>query len=470
MDEIDSDQLVVDRHARTAAADLRLIVARQAVPARLATRPRGVFGPVAIVVGVLLVVAALAAVPRLRSEPGRPSEAPVGLRWVVRDLPPGWRLITTSGPTDIEQPSPSAKVYFATQAAPAGPIVELWASAPPPADHAEARNVKDVVVEGVDLQIADGPYGQRWAYNVELETMVIAVSLDPAALEEIAVGLQLSAGGAPVADARTLPAGIVEVGAVTAANNGLAVDLRTTSVAISSFGPAQDEDVTSSRAMYLAVSRTSPLTAAVFGLSASRLRTSNDATLGVMFEGGVSDDLRSMMWTYKGLTFWIFATGISAEELERAAHSAVEASSAEWSAVAVDDEARTANEDAAVPLGTAPASTASTASTEMTTIDVEPPPSSTTNSANEGAFCAELEQLGGDKTETYVGSVEHVSDVQALSIDAPPEVADDVQTYIDFLESGFISSADPQSQEVSNWPVAVQDAVSAILTFQTTRC
>jgi len=382
----------------------------------------------------------------------------------VTELPEGWQLVTTSGPSDIEPSGPSAKVYYATDEAPAGPIVEVSASATSPVEAADARNVEDIVVGGVDLQVADGAYGQRWAYNVELETMVSAVNLDDATLEQIAAGLELSADGTPIANVRTLPTGVAEVGAVTAANNGMSVDLRTNSVAISSYGPAPGSDVKSS-AMFLAVSETSRLTAAVFGMSAPNLRPSSDAVVGVRFESGVSNDLRKAMWTYKGLTFWIVATGISAEELQRAAQSVVESSPAEWSVYVVDDHGPTDTASASVTPGTSPAPTDDT---EMPTTTVEPASSAT--SVDDDVFCAELGRLSGEQPETYVGSAEHIADAQALMNIAPPDVADDVQVYLDFLKSGFITSADPESNVVANWPVDVQVALNAIHTFETTRC
>ena len=462
MDEIESGQLLVDNRVRAAAENLRRVIALRAVPTRRTAPSRRVFGPVAIAAAVLLVVAGLAAVPRLRSDPVRPTQAPLGLLWVVTELPEGWQLVTTSGPSDIEPSGPSAKVYYATDEAPAGPIVEVSASATSPVEAADARNVEDIVVGGVDLQVADGPYGQRWAYNVELETMVSAVNLDDATLEQIAAGLELSADGTPIANVRTLPTGVAEVGAVTAANNGMSVDLRTNSVAISSYGPAPGSDVKSS-AMFLAVSETSRLTAAVFGMSAPNLRPSSDAVVGVRFESGVSNDLRKAMWTYKGLTFWIVATGISAEELERASQSVVESSPAEWSVFVVDDQAPT--DTASVTPGTSPASTDET---EMPTTTVEPASSPT--SVDDDVFCAELGRLSGEQPETYVGSAEHIADAQALMNIAPPDVAGDVQVYLDFLKSGFITSADPESNVVANWPVDVQVALNAIHTFETTRC
>ena len=91
-------------------------------------------------------------------------------------------------------------------------------------------------------------------------------------------------------------------------------------------------------------------------------------------------------------------------------------------------------------------------------------------SADDDAFCAELGRLSGEQPETYVGSAEHIADAQALMNVAPPDVNDDVQVYLDFLKSGFITSADPESNVVANWPVDVQVALNAIHTFETTRC
>jgi hypothetical protein len=108
----------------------------------------------------------------------------------------------------------------------------------------------------------------------------------------------------------------------------------------------------------------------------------------------------------------------------------------------------------------------------------DPPGSSTTTEATgpaptdavaTEAFCAEMERLDVETPESYVGSEEHVADVEALADVAPAEVRPAVERYRDFLASGAITD-DPRSNETDRWPPAVQADIAEIQDFRTTAC
>lgn len=86
------------------------------------------------------------------------------------------------------------------------------------------------------------------------------------------------------------------------------------------------------------------------------------------------------------------------------------------------------------------------------------------------AFCAEMSRLGGERPEAYVGSSEHVEDVEALGAVAPSRIRSDVEVYRAFLASGAAASDDPDSNLTENWPSAVQDAVARIMVYEDETC
>lgn len=82
-------------------------------------------------------------------------------------------------------------------------------------------------------------------------------------------------------------------------------------------------------------------------------------------------------------------------------------------------------------------------------------------------YAANLEE----RPEDYVGSSEHLSDIDTLLDAAPPEIATDVATFRDFVASGAIDTdSDPDSNLTTNWPPEVQLAIDAIQDFATANC
>lgn len=78
-------------------------------------------------------------------------------------------------------------------------------------------------------------------------------------------------------------------------------------------------------------------------------------------------------------------------------------------------------------------------------------------------FCHWFGQLGSDVAEHYIGSTQHVTEIETLLALAPDELRVDLGTYLDFLRSGAIDPAtDPESTTVGNWPPEVQVAIANI--------
>jgi len=92
-------------------------------------------------------------------------------------------------------------------------------------------------------------------------------------------------------------------------------------------------------------------------------------------------------------------------------------------------------------------------------------------SASVEASCAEYAGLQGEVSESYVGSAEHLADVERLLAVAPDSVSAELVIFRDYLSTGAIdSAADPESNLTENWPAEVQAAIGNVQTFGEENC
>ncbi len=115
------------------------------------------------------------------------------------------------------------------------------------------------------------------------------------------------------------------------------------------------------------------------------------------------------------------------------------------------------------------------ATTVVETTQTVPPTNaaSTTDSgpASMEAFCAEYASLQDRQSESYVGSSEHLADIDGLLAVAPDSVTSDLATFRDYLSSGAIDSdANPDSNLTENWPSEVQSAIASTQAFAAENC
>ncbi|HMJ77746.1 MAG TPA: hypothetical protein VK507_17325 [Iamia sp.] len=106
--------------------------------------------------------------------------------------------------------------------------------------------------------------------------------------------------------------------------------------------------------------------------------------------------------------------------------------------------------------GDPPSTTISSPDAPDTTVDTE-------------AFCAEMERLDVEQPEAYVGSDEHVADIEALIEVSPDEIRPAVERYRDFLTSGQITD-DLESTQTDSWPEDVQADLAALEEYATSAC
>lgn len=115
----------------------------------------------------------------------------------------------------------------------------------------------------------------------------------------------------------------------------------------------------------------------------------------------------------------------------------------------------------------------STTTLQTTTLQIDTLPlTSTTTTVATSVFCATYAAgvAKGNQPESYVGSAANIRDVQALSDVAPEALRADFQTYLNFLSSGFIDPAHPETNVGENWPAPVQQAIAAIKGYDSANC
>lgn len=87
------------------------------------------------------------------------------------------------------------------------------------------------------------------------------------------------------------------------------------------------------------------------------------------------------------------------------------------------------------------------------------------------SFCVQYLSLQGEVPESYVGSDEHLADIESLQSVAPEAIVDELTTFRDYIGSGAVDSTnDPDSNLVENWPVDVVAATTEIVAFGDSTC
>ena len=85
------------------------------------------------------------------------------------------------------------------------------------------------------------------------------------------------------------------------------------------------------------------------------------------------------------------------------------------------------------------------------------------------AFCDEAPDPSAEVAESYVGSAEHLDDLQRLRAVSPDEVLDDLDAIISHFEDE-VDPADPDSQLMENFPDEVNEATRRVVAFTEEHC
>lgn len=107
----------------------------------------------------------------------------------------------------------------------------------------------------------------------------------------------------------------------------------------------------------------------------------------------------------------------------------------------------------------------------VTTTDVEMPATTSRGSATDlAAYCELMDEVSGERPSSYVGSAQHLADVERVASAAPAAVGDPIETYRAFLASGAVDPSASETQQTENWPAEIQDAIGSIQGFNADNC
>lgn len=186
---------------------------------------------------------------------------------------------------------------------------------------------------------------------------------------------------------------------------------------------------------------------------------------------------RSVIWDEGGSTVELsYEDGATVDDAVAVANSLVVLDDASWLALLFPG----AEVDVAALLAGPPAPTTSTPTMPTPTTPTTVSSTSTTDgvptteTGPDGAaaateYCVKMSSLG-EVPESYVGSAQHIADIEELAALAPEPLKPPLQTYAAFLRSGAIKADDPTTKDTENWPPDIQAAVGQLMDYTDTTC
>ncbi|HVM03367.1 MAG TPA: hypothetical protein VM263_11915 [Acidimicrobiales bacterium] len=95
-------------------------------------------------------------------------------------------------------------------------------------------------------------------------------------------------------------------------------------------------------------------------------------------------------------------------------------------------------------------------------------PTSTTTAAG-GRFCAVLAATDGEVEESYLGSPEHLAELDRMVAAAPVDVRPDVEAFRDHVVE-LVDPAVPGSADMARYPEPVRTAIGRIQAYRDAHC
>ena len=341
----------IDELAGRAVATLRRAVSLRPLPELSLRTPRRWVAPVVALAAVVVVVIGLITVGTNRNEPV--GNDPARLRWLLRDLPSGWR------PTDVfdqttapQRPLPDgfAMNMYATDAEPVGPSLTVHGTTDTTQGFelgsysGEVLSYQEFDLDGKRAAFATLPSGGRGLY-VEIDSVWVYLEshgISDDVLRELARTLAPDAAGHYDVGDSALPDGMHKV--VSASDRPGEV------VSVDYAPPGNGSG--------LVEFASRPASPALLGFG-SAILDFKAVSVGDFsgFLGSVTSNITAqpttawtVLWRRDGLEFVLTGQGITSDQLLKAAASASHASPAEWAALAP----RTNAPAATVVAGTSP--------------------------------------------------------------------------------------------------------------------
>ncbi len=323
----------IDELAGRAVATLRRDVSLRPLPELSLRTPRRWVAPVVALAAVVVVVIGLITVGTNRNEPV--GNDPARLRWLLRDLPSGWRPTNVFDQTTAPQrplPDGFAMNMYATDAEPVGPSLTVHGTTDTTQGFelgsysGEVLSYQEFDLDGKRAAFATLPSGGRGLY-VEIDSVWVYLEshgISDDVLRELARTLAPDAAGHYDIGDSALPDGMHKV--VSASDRHLEV------VSVDYAPPGNG-----SGSLQFAVRPASP---ALLGFGSAFLDF-KPASVGDFsgFLGSVTSTIQAqpttswtVLWRRDGLEFVLTGQGVTSDEILKAAASASRASPDEWAA------------------------------------------------------------------------------------------------------------------------------------------
>jgi hypothetical protein len=443
MSELVENESIDDR-ARRAVKHLRLDASVRPLP-ELRHRPRRRWlYPIVAAVGVVAVVVGLVVIGTNRNKQSVGGDED-RFRWIVTELPAGWKAqnaLNPNGPNDRTPPAPLDNVY-ATDSAPAGPVLTVTGSAGSPGEAPFDINYQELSIDGRRAALADSSDGRRIMF-IESDGYWIQLTsrhIDDAVLTRLAQSAVRSADGTALIPPAQLSDGLKPVAAPgTFYDPNLAARVEG---AVSTYVAGTD----GTRELALSVGRLSASTRAGVALRSETRAVSVGSTRGYGGSFDVGPDpitvFRTLYWEHHGVAFYLEGRGLSDAEMLTAATSVRTATDDEWAALVNAPLPNVITEGTSLG-GTTPADTIAASSDAVRDVPIEV--AVTVHSPNQQTWSGtlptgepwSLELSRVYDTISFLGEV----DGQSAGISGLPFDSREGATTIQGFDGGYVVTAD----------------------------
>ncbi len=321
----------IDDRAHRAVKQLRLEASVRPLPELDLRARRGWLSPIVASAIVAAVVVGLVVIGTNRNDRSAGGDLS-RFRWIVTELPAGWKAqnaLDPYGPSDRRPPAPTDNVY-ATDSAPAGPVLIVAGSGGSPGEAPFNINYQELSIDGRRAARADSSDGRRITYIESAGYWIRLTSrhLDDAALTRLAQSAVRNKDGTAM-----IPPAQLSDGLTLVASSGTQYDpILSARVmgSVSTYVAGTD----GTRELALSVGRLAAGTRAGVALRSDPRSVTIGSTTGYggsLDEGSVPTSVfRSLYWERDGVAFYLLGHGLSDAEMLTAATSIRLATNDEW--------------------------------------------------------------------------------------------------------------------------------------------
>jgi hypothetical protein len=360
MSDLDEREQSVDDMLRAAALRLHDELARSAVPDTLRRHSRRSNRWILAIVLVVVVVLGLIGIGTYRNDESLGND-PGRLRWLVRDLPEGWRAVEAADSRPLPGSMPLSMTNLYADATSSGPVIavigaDVNAPSTGPSAVQGLHNYEELTIEGRRTVLADTDTGKEMFVEVDDRWISLRTrGLGNDEVRRLAGGIVVHADGTAAVTDDRLPA---DMTLVARAGEPLGSELSVGFGFRGAYSVYRAADP--SMQLILIVDRVHPADFAWLRLSMPLTSVDVDGSPGWIAtrDAGLSTtavESRTIYWERDGLAFTLNVIGVDEAGALTAARSVTPASEAEWSSLGGGSEANPATSGTEAPAGTVPA-------------------------------------------------------------------------------------------------------------------